>query len=914
MLKRVLSVFLLIAVIGGCIIPAAADEAEIGIYFNETKLELSKKSYVKNDIVMCELQGVFDAIGITYEYLGVSETLNASYRGDNMVVKMGEKSMKVHRVPIELTEPFYRDGNKIMMPLDTVAYCFNLIVDRSDLSHITISEKEQVKTEGFGEKLEEMLKPYDDKKNVAFEGVNDYIEKVNMNQYPDYETLKLVDVEGMHFDKALDVTLTKAPDNWWEKQIIVNISNYGRKSDELVLVTFWGKSLWARTDAATAKVAVCDQTAAPDYHNVVTQQVDLTNEWQKYYIVAKQGTSVEAEAGKHSLNFRFGFALQEFQIADVNVEYYSVPADFEIPEETPNYEGIEDDAIWRKEALKSIEKNRKNNMTINVVDDKGNPIENAEVHAAMTRSEMNWGVSTGYEEYTRTGQNEYMLSDRATKHQKMLKDLGFNMVTVPLNKAGSFDNQALEREINYLIDNDLQYRLHCYVWDGLDPQSTARLHMARYRDREDWNVDFMDKETYRKIYEDQINLMGSFSNNYPAEIDVLNEVSPRHYLLQYMGYGEIKRYFELARKLNPNAKLVLNECGVGGYSTGKGYFDSFLELIKYLKSIATPIDAAGLQAHQASANYPYLFYEEAELLTQYVDSVSITEFDVGLKESYLYPYVRDILIACYAHPKINTFVVWTPFYIYSTSSRLEFLYGIDDKELPGLKAWKELVKGEWWTDETVKTDKDGSAVIRGHRGRYDVTVTANGISETISMNLTTDEEKNIINAVVSDGKIKLECENKYVPEAKAKYINSLDFGQTTNTDMPTFINEYERATEIISCKDSDGNELPQLFDSNSNGETELLPSEYLTVELGKSVNLKKLIVGWGDGYLKRFSNVIEISEDGENWTEVRDGINKSENEEIDMTGKRAKYIRIKAKNEKLIIGKINVYTDNYKDK
>ena len=154
MLKRVLSVFLLIAVIGGCIIPAAADEAEIGIYFNETKLDLSKKSYVKNDIVMCELQGVFDEIGITYEYLGVSETLNASYRGDNMVVKMGEKSMKVHRVPIELTEPFYRDGNKIMMPLDTVAYCFNLIVDRSDLSHITISEKEQVKTEGFGEKLE----------------------------------------------------------------------------------------------------------------------------------------------------------------------------------------------------------------------------------------------------------------------------------------------------------------------------------------------------------------------------------------------------------------------------------------------------------------------------------------------------------------------------------------------------------------------------------------------------------------------------------------------------------------------------------------------------------------------------------------------------------------------------------------
>lgn len=910
MLKRVLSVFLLFAVIGGCIIPAAADATDIGIYFNDTRLELSKKTYVKNDIVMCELQGVFDAIGITYEYLGVSETLTASYRGDKMVVKMGEKSMKVHRVPIELEEPFYRDGNKIMMPLDTVAYCFNLVVDRTDLSHITISEKEQIKTESFGEKLEVMLEPYNDKKNIAFDGGNDYIEKVDLTQYPDFETLKLVSVEGMHFDKALDVTVTKTPDNWWEKQIIVNIPEYGRTRDELVLVSFWGKSLWARTDAATAKVAVCDQTGAPDYHNVVSQQIDLANEWQKYYVVAQQGTSVEAEAGKHSLNFRFGFALQEFQIADIRLEYYTVPTDFVIPEETPYYEGIEDDALWRKEALKSIEKNRKNNMTVNVVDDKGNPIENAEIHAAMTRSEMNWGVATGYEEYTRTGQNEYMLSDRATKHQQMLKDLGFNMVTIPYDKPGSYNSQALEREINYLIDNDLKYRLHCYVWDGLDPASTRNMYLEKYRSRVNWDVDYMDKSDYRKIWEDQVNLLASYSNKYPDEIDVLNEVSPRHYLLQYMGYGEIKRYFELARKLNPNAKLVLNECGVGGYSTGKGYFDSFLELVKYLKSIGTPIDAAGMQAHQASANYPYLFYEEAELLTQYVDSVSITEFDVGLKEVYLYPYVRDVLIACYAHPKINTFVAWTPFYIYNTSSRLEFLYGADDKELPGLKAWKELVKGEWWTDETLNTDKSGNAMIRGHRGVYDVTVTVNGKSETISIDLTTDEEKNVVNAVVSDGGITLECENRHIKAEKMKYINSLDFGKTTDTDMPKLINEYERATEIQSCTDSDGHELPQLFDSNSDGNAVLLPGEYLTVELGKNVDLKKLVVGWGDGYLKRFSNIIEISEDGESWTQIREGINKSANEEIDLIGNKAKYIKIKAIDEKIIIGSIDVYIDN----
>lgn len=80
--------------------------------------------------------------------------------------------------------------------------------------------------------------------------------------------------------------------------------------------------------------------------------------------------------------------------------------------------------------------------------------------------------------------------------------------------------------------------------------------------------------------------------------------------------------------------------------------------------------------------------------------------------------------------------------------------------------------------------------------------------------------------------------------------------------------------------------------------------------MGKNVDLKKLVVGWGDGYLKRFSNIIEISEDGESWTQIREGINKSANEEIDLIGNKAKYIKIKAIDEKIIIGSIDVYIDN----
>ena len=63
----------------------------------------------------------------------------------------------------------------------------------------------------------------------------------------------------------------------------------------------------------------------------------------------------------------------------------------EVPKIPATYKGMEEDALWRKEAIKRIEKYRKNNMTVNVTDKDGNPIQGATVNAKMTRSEFNWG-------------------------------------------------------------------------------------------------------------------------------------------------------------------------------------------------------------------------------------------------------------------------------------------------------------------------------------------------------------------------------------------------------------------------------------------------------------------------------------------------------------------------------------------
>ena len=63
-----------------------------------------------------------------------------------------------------------------------------------------------------------------------------------------------------------------------------------------------------------------------------------------------------------------------------------------------------------------------------------------------------------------------------------------------------------------------------------------------------------------------------------------------------------------------------------------------------------------------------------------------------------------------------------------------------------------------------------------------MTVKVGDKTNVITVNLTTDEEKNEVNAVVKGDTVELSCENVYVPEAKKDYVNANDFGKMTELD------------------------------------------------------------------------------------------------------------------------------------
>lgn len=913
MLKKLLAVLLtsvMMLQFAASYVFADEGENDIHIFFNDKEIEFKYKPEIKNDTVMCELQGFCDAIGITYDYNGYTKTVSMRYRNKyDITAELGADTVNADECIVDVDEKFYAVSNKIMMPLDTVCYIYNINIDKSDLSHITVEEKPLEQKDDYRVKMDEALNNIDGEHTVVFEGM-EFIEN-SSRQNPSYYETEYVDVEGQSFDKALRIKATGVPDLFYATQMTLNCDE-PVKPGNLLVVSFWGRSIYAKNDSGYAKSSFNLEMNRHPWDKILVGETFFTEEWQKYYFYQVTGLDYEADA--YQLCYRWGYNLQEFEIADFRYDIYSNDSGvYNIPEPEPDYEGIEDDAIWRKEAYKRIEKYRKNDMVINVVDENGNPIENAEVNAKMTDSEMLYGGLMWGTDFDKNYDTATGYSPETEKKLDLFKENGFNMLVCgnenkPEVIVGS--SKRLAEVVNWCIDNNFKYRAHAYIWEPFSNDMKGLFLPYWYN--VDSSREYTEPKLYRQRMEEQINLIATFMQDVAVETDVANEVTSRHAgMFTSLGLDEFVRIYKFCKQLNPSSKLLWTETAIGGTPVTIGQRPTVPIIAKYLKEVGADVDGIGIQGHRSSAEYPYYFYENIEAISDYTDYVAITEYDHILPyENLQYPYFRDVLLACYSHPKVKSFTIWTPYYVPSSTSRAEVLYGKDFEPLPGLQAWKELVMGEWRTNETANTDSNGTVKIRGHRGKYDVTVKVGDKTNVITMNLTTDEEKNVVNAVVSGNTIELSCENVYVPEPKKEHLNGLDIGKMSEIDWPEIDGSPKPKTVIESCVDQSGKEVQQVFDDNDNTVwTANDENDFLTLTLRDDIDLQKIIIKWDNGYMKRFNSKIEISSDGESWTTVREGVNPSVDDEISLIGKKAKYIRISGVKNVFSIRDIKLYVE-----
>ncbi|MCD1257270.1 fibronectin type III domain-containing protein [Paenibacillus athensensis] len=541
---------------------------------------------------------------------------------------------------------------------------------------------------------------------------------------PAYGTATKVAVEGQSFTEALQFATNVQPASTYLLQYVFPIAPRIEK-DDVILATFYARTISSTVETAEGTASlVMEKTVTFD--KSINETITIPNTWKKFLVPIKAALVMEENTPQ--ITFRLGYKPQVIEIADLRVVNYKKAITFDSLPSTPVvYDGMEEDAPWRAEANARIEQIRKGDLQVAVQDAEGRPMEGADVHVQMTQHDFKFGTAV----------NSTMLfgtdADAQTYRTKLKEN--FNSVVMENEMKWPWWEQDKSRAVklyNWLGENGFDIRGHALVWDGAsrlpaDVPGLASDHAA------------LDKRIADHIHE----LAGYFRGRL-YNWDVLNEPVLNSLLRStYADPGaELANWFKRAKEADPAAKLYVNETQILGVDAP--VIQNFSNILQSMKDNGAPIDGIGIQAHFGSTPVsPMGFYNQLTHFSQYAPEIAITEFDVNSpKEDVQGKFTRDILLAAFSHPNVQSFTMWG-FWDGAHWQNNAPLFRRDWTLKPSGEQWRKLIYETWWTDVSGATNADGVYQTRGFYGDYDITVTYGGVSQTVKASLLKGQDNKV---------------------------------------------------------------------------------------------------------------------------------------------------------------------------
>ena len=191
-----------------------------------------------------------------------------------------------------------------------------------------------------------------------------------------------------------------------------------------------------------------------------------------------------------------------------------------------------------------------------------------------------------------------------------------------------------------------------------------------------------------------------------------------------------------ARNSNPKALLMYND-----YKLDSDY----LTLIRDMVKTGAPLDALGLEAHMGATNWTMeKIWETAETFQKLGKPLHFSEITVlsddpttdHSKEWSSTPegeqrqaeYVEKLYTLLFSHPAVEA-IAWWNFVDGDWDRNPGGLLRRDLTLKPAYMRLHNLIRKKWWTQADIETNSHGIVTLRGFAGRYRVTVqTAKGKS------------------------------------------------------------------------------------------------------------------------------------------------------------------------------------------
>ena len=411
-------------------------------------------------------------------------------------------------------------------------------------------------------------------------------------------------------------------------------------------------------------------------------------------------------------------------------------------------------------AQKDIETNRKGDLGITVVDNKGMPIQGANITFNQTSHDFLFGV---FDTMTEAGIGAF----------KQCHDIGINYATVGFYWSqtepteGNIQYQTINNTWGIKALTDMGYTVHAHALIYLNDYVTPAYLKTK-------NFTALNASVYSHVY----NLV----NVYKDRIHIWNVVNEANSKWAAMGLTRaqmtqlIRTGTKAIKDADPKGQILVNNPNDWfGQSSSLGYlidnYDNYTLSIKdyvnLLDQQGIPIDILGQQMYDGGYSSfllkagigpgmavptfdlsfdSYMF----DQLAKFNKSIAMSELSVSgmwnnswkdagywhakWNQSVQAEFLREFYTIAFSKQKMTSLTWW------DLDDNTSFLDGgalFDDhmRPKPVFYAMKDLIAG-WTTNGNATTDASGHAAMRGFGGNYTMTVTWKNYTKTITPHIT----------------------------------------------------------------------------------------------------------------------------------------------------------------------------------
>jgi GH35 family endo-1,4-beta-xylanase len=541
--------------------------------------------------------------------------------------------------------------------------------------------------------------------------------------------LTRVSVSGHTFTQALHVVVNKTPANPWETQLQIKTAAPIQKGDA-ILATFFVRAI--RPLDGSAEITPDFEVAAEPYTKSLSAGVSPGAQWEQVNLPFNALDSYGA--GNAQFNIMLGSTVQTLEFGGFSLTDYGPDVKLKaLPHMSMTYPGEDANASWRAAAQARIEKYRKGDITVVVVDSHGKPVRDADVTVKMTRHAFNFGTAVA---------DGLLLSPTADAdtYRKHLTDTFNKAVTENDLKWQGWVNPNTRQEgiaeVDWLNAHGFAVRGHNLIWPSWQylPKQLHNGYDAQVsQNGADAAKAWLAKQAIDHITDEVSTLKGKC-----VEWDVVNEPVYNHELQDILGPNAMASWDRAAHAADPQARLFLNDdtTFLGVHNDSR--FDALEKIVQSLQDSGAPIGGIGLESHVTTDQLasPENVLRSLDSIAKFGLPLQVTEYDFRTTDKKLQAdYTRDFMTVIFSHPSVIGFVMWG-FWDGRHWLNDAPIYNKDWTLKPSGNVFTDLVFHQWWTDAAGSTDSRGTYKARGFLGDYSVTVTRGVHTKTVTTKLT----------------------------------------------------------------------------------------------------------------------------------------------------------------------------------